>query len=346
MKLIRKKTLYFLVIVAILFLTIYNSKVISSGVKNGIYTCINLVIPSLFIFMVISNIIINSKLGEIISLPFSPIAKHIFGIDKSLFSIVILSLIGGYPIGAKLIANKVKSGELTVKTANNMLCYCVNCGPAFLISGVGVAVYNSLEIGLMLYFSQVIPCFFIGFLLRNKNDIIIKTKKKQYQKSSVLLVNAVNDSVKSMGLVCGFIVLFAGFIPLLNNISSPYKQLLNGFLEVTTACFELSGLQHALVLTGIFTAFGGICVHMQISAMLNGSGVSLKKFYLFRLLYCTISGLIMWVLVSLNPQVTNCFGITRNTSAITSISPLATIFLILLSIILLFFTKKFVKINE
>lgn len=342
-----KRLLPLILLYSAIVILIIGSKQVAYGVKNGIETCVTLVIPSLFIFMVISNIIVSSKLFPLISLPFKWLGKVIFNLDSSLISIVLLSLVGGYPIGAKLIATKVKRGELNIKTAEKMLCYCVNCGPAFLISGVGIAIFNSMLIGIILYVSQVSACIFVGFLLRKGNDRSTKPLQTISQNLATLTVSSVSDAVKSMGIVCGLIVCFSALMPLIGMITPenilPY---INGVFEVTSSCKAIASLQNALILTCAFTSFGGLCVHMQISAMLHKTGISLKKFFLYRIIYTAFSCAVIWGLMQLIPQPISCVSMGDIPSKTNSISPAATIFLILLSIILLFFSKKSVKIKD
>lgn len=337
------------IIYFIMFLIVFFSKELSAGIKNGINVSMNLVIPSMFIFMIFSNMIINSKLRDTISAPFGFLAKHIFRIEKSQIAIVILSLVGGYPVGAKLISNAVSQGTLEKKQAENMLCYCVNCGPAFLISGIGIAIYQNFRIGLYLYISQVAACLLIGFILsffskhEKTNKPVSEVKKTSY---SQLFVGSVNDSVRSMAMICGFIVAFSAFMPIINELLGylgfSYSHIVQGLLEVTTGCNSLAELPHVqgIILTTIFTAFGGICVHLQVYSLV-GNGIKMTKFYIMRIIYTAISVFTMQGLLMLSPDVLTVISYNSNVkSDIYSVSPTATIFMILLAIMLLFFSKK------
>lgn len=309
------------------------SKAVSGGVRAGIDTCLTLVIPSLFIFMVVANLVQNSSAKEIMVLPFSPLAR-LLRLNNAQMSVVILSLIGGYPVGAKLIANAVKSGSMSVKTGERMLCYCVNCGPAFLVSGVGVAVFGDAKIGLILYASQVVACFLICMLLRPKK-IELMSEKRLRASGAKLVVDAVVEAVKSMGVVCGFVVVFAAIMPLIQSAVGENFLFINGILEVTTACNTLKFSQGSIALACLFTAFGGICVHMQVAAMLHGANVTLKLFYPFRLLYTGVSVLITWVTVMLNPAISACFSVSSTPLTVNSVSPTVTLFLVMLAIVLI-----------
>lgn len=104
-----------LIIVSFIILNFLYTKEIFSGIHNGLLLCINAVVPSLFVFMILSNIIINSSAKNIITIPF---LKKPLRLSKTELSIFILSLIGGYPIGARLLANEIDANRISKKKPN------------------------------------------------------------------------------------------------------------------------------------------------------------------------------------------------------------------------------------
>lgn len=348
---IKKVTLLCAAALSIAVLVLF-AKDISQGIKNGISISLNIAIPSLLMFMILSNIIAGSELVHIISRPFKFAAERLFKIPCSAMSIVLLSLIGGYPIGAKMIASSVANKQITPMLGERLLCFCVNCGPAFLINAVGILIFGNAKIGLIIYLSQIISCVIIGIISSvNAPTFQNSTPTAQAKKStSVLIVSSVTDAVKTMSMLCGFIVVFSAFLPLIEQLFSAVNPSIStavrGLLEVTSFCGSLVGASSpaAVMLAAIFTAFGGICVHLQISAILSGSGVRMKKFLGYRILYTFISAVVVRTALFIAPDALACISasIDEGTS-IFSVSPAATCFLVLLSIMLLFFSRKSVK---
>ena len=72
----------------------------ASGVITGLKFCSEILIPSLFPFMVLSSLIIKTGLSEKTGEFFSPIIKNLFHLPSCTAATIILSLIGGYPTGA------------------------------------------------------------------------------------------------------------------------------------------------------------------------------------------------------------------------------------------------------
>ena len=107
-------------------------------IKRCIYICLDSLIPSLFCFMAFSSLLIKSGIGEIMFTPLWYIMKFVLHLDRKMFGIFMLSQIGGYPIGVKLLSEFTDGSKECDKRCNTALCYCYNSGPAFVIGIVGI----------------------------------------------------------------------------------------------------------------------------------------------------------------------------------------------------------------
>lgn len=335
------KLILFLLTATVCAICLIYSKYTFDGISSGIQICITTLIPSMFCFMVISNFIANSSLCSILSRPFRPLARHLFKLDDRLFTVFLLSLLGGYPVGAKLLADKIRSGEIPVQTGQRMIYFCVNCSPAFIISGAAMVLWNSLALGAMIYASQVITCFVIAFACGFKKNILtVQDKKTATPPCSVALVQAVNNATKSMGIVCSFVVVFCAFFPFVNllPLSDTAGTVLKGLLEVISGCQMIRDLPlvTSVLLVALFTSFGGICVHLQIMALLNGTGIKMGRFLLSRVCYTALSMGITWIGIQLLKPAVSCFNQIKSVSYhFYSVSPVSSLFLIFLAIMLL-----------
>ena len=337
-----------------MFLLVFYSGELSQGIKNGLNAAFNLILPSMFIFMIFSNALMASAAAPIAARPFRFLARHVFRIADSDATIVLLSLVGGYPVGAKLLADSVRQGAMSPRTAARMLAFCVNCGPAFLISGVGANLFGSLRVGVILYLSQIMACLAVGFLssrgVKRENSAAVQ---RPCESGSVLLVNAVNDAARAMAVICAFVVAFSALLPvvtlLLDRLSPAVSLIARGLLEVTTGCQSLAAPagMDPLLLAALFTGFGGICVVLQLCAMLRGSGIPMLRFFLWRVPYVLVSMGVTAGLARLLPGATPAMSWNRELpKELYSVSPAATIFLALLCVMLLFFSGKSARMKK
>ena len=69
----------------------------ASGVITGLRFCSEILVPSLFPFMVLSSLIVKTGISEKLGKVFSPAVKNIFHLPSCTAATIILSLIGGYP---------------------------------------------------------------------------------------------------------------------------------------------------------------------------------------------------------------------------------------------------------
>ena len=154
-------------------LIIYYSEHITSGIINGIKICVNTIIPSLYLLTVLSVFIVKVHLFSELKL-IKYISNKIFHLSGSCGSVLLLSLICGYPVGAKLVDEVYSNKEIDKKSAELLLCFCINPGPAFVITTVGFCLYNSYYIGLILFVSVVFSPLIYAFLNRKKFNSLDK----------------------------------------------------------------------------------------------------------------------------------------------------------------------------
>ena len=117
--------LYALVMICL----ILDSKTAVTGGSEGLKLCLNSVVPSLFPFLFVS-LLLNNALGGIKRNFLHPIGRFL-GIPKGTESLLLLGLVGGYPVGAHCINEAYRTSNLDRRTAHRMLGFSCNAGPAF-----------------------------------------------------------------------------------------------------------------------------------------------------------------------------------------------------------------------
>lgn len=334
------------------FLLLFFSAELSDGIREGIRLCMDLVIPGTFLFLILAQMLLNTSVSFAMARPFFFLAR-LFKIPTHAVRIFLLSLIGGYPVGAKLLTAEVKRGNLSKRTAARMLCFCTNCSPSFLITGVGTILFHNAAIGFLLFGCETLSCCLIAFLSR----FFLKESKptnSSFQKANLpfsrVFVDSVTSSTVTMAGICAFVVFFSAVLPVLflfldqMGIPKPLSGCIGGLLEVSNGCSLLTDqlFRDPLAAAALFTSFGGVCVLFQIALLLKGTQISIKPLLFSRFFHCAIS---VGLLIVLKPFVITgdlaVFGLSLNEIPKTSASsPIAFFLLILLAVMLLFFTVK------
>lgn len=308
---------------------------ISSGIKNGINCCLDVLIPSMFPFMVAATAVSLSGIDEKFKFIFGKPTKFLLYLPPCTVPAIIMSLFGGYPIGAYCVKSLYKSGAINEEQVNRMMCFCVNFGPAFIISALGQILLNNYKLGITLFliqvFSSVLIAVVLGIIARiKKNDFYDKKIKLKNEKISFsqVLINACSSASKSLLGVCSLVTLFFGIISILselgliNYISFALLRInIPQYISNTLALSVIEMTQSCIIGSKNFATpyyiyswiigFGGICAHTQIISQLRDCPFKYGKFLIMRI----INGLLTSVITALiikNPE-----------KAIQTFSPLA-----------------------
>lgn len=292
-----KKLLVVFVFVIIILLMFF-SNLTKQGVARGLIISTNVIIPSLFPFMVCVMIIIKYKF-EYKNKVLNIILSRLFGHNFNMFFTFLLSMLGGYPIGAKMINELYNQKTINEQTANIMLMYCVNAGPAFIVCVVG-DILGSKKLGVVLLIahllSSVLIALFYSFKIK-KETYITKKADITSQSFSKNIVDSVNDATKSVIGICSFIVLFSVIttyfdyflskLPILNNISA--------FLEITTSLYKIQNYYFVSFLLG----FSGVSIWCQIFSLSCSFKLDIGRFIKGRTLHGLISVFITKIILSI-----------------------------------------------
>ena len=135
---------------------------VREGVKEGLRASAQVVIPSLYLFMALSGTIAHSRAGELLSRPLSPLTRRLLKLPSCMGPALLLSAVGGYPVGAKAIAILLEQGRISRKDAQRAICFCCNAGPSFVITAVGVHLLGSARMGAVLLFVHLFCSLFMS----------------------------------------------------------------------------------------------------------------------------------------------------------------------------------------
>ena len=296
------------VFVAAFFL---NPALMIDGVSKGLSICATSVIPSLFPFMVLSDYLIRSEFIDFIGRIIDPITKTLFRLPGSAGCAVIMSLIGGYPVGANMIVRLLENGSITQNRAKRMMLFCVNAGPAFVIGTVGTVIFSSRKAGLILYLSMVAASLAMGVFLRvfDGGEIELKTGKTEFR--SGVLNQSVVSGTNSMLYLCAWILLFSCVNSLIESVNLPDEIMLwiKMITEVTGGCAEAAG-KYPVSVQALVMGWSGLSVHCQLLPQIKETQVKYLHFVLSRIIHGGLSATFAGFLFRVFPCETDVFSTT------------------------------------
>jgi sporulation integral membrane protein YlbJ len=317
---IKKEYLSLVIILWCIFLIFRFPEAVKEGVNEGINICFYTIIPSLFPFMTISTYIVRSDIlspfYNFLSLP----VRVLFKQPASAVSVIILSMVGGFPVGIKMANDLYTKGRITKEQAQRLCLFCMNAGPAFVITAVGANILGNTKAGIIIYSSLCISAFISGvissFVADKNNDMINQKNEKPLQLSS--LSSFVTDSLQCIFNICAWIILFSSITQCIEAFSFPEQAYIyiTSFLEVTKGCSTLAGNTILPIFTGII-GFGGICVHCQVLEYLKNMQIKYRHFFISRILSGISASVISYILFLLFPVEADVFS---NSDQISSYS--------------------------
>jgi hypothetical protein len=215
--------------------------------------------------------------------------------------IFLLGLLGGYPMGAQCIRQAYDAGKLSRANAQRMLCFCSNAGPAFLF-GIGMMLFKNLRQCWMVWGIHIFSAILIGMFVPAETPRITTSTPSQ----RATITEAVRNAANVMIMICSWIVLFRILLTFLGKwlthlLPRSVFIFLCGLLELTNGCdllMSVPSLEHRIIIFAMFLGFGGFCVALQTNAVLAGSDLSIKPYFLGKLAQSVISCILSCVLFS------------------------------------------------
>lgn len=258
----------------------FQNDVCTFAVTSGLSVCFKTLIPSLFPFLFFSTLLCACA-GDMISALSAPLLCPLFGITPEACRVVVLGTLGGFPSGSYLAAELYREGKISRAEAERLPMFCNNAGPMFVLSAVGVHVFSSLRLGLLLYLVHLSASFLLAFLTRPQHAASFRTRMKNTVSGTSLPLfslfsQSLQKSLRSMAVICGNFLIFRVLTFLFSPLMKPGlpASLLKGSLEMTGGLLSLPDTGDALVVAAAILGFNGLCVHMQGASSLTASGLS------------------------------------------------------------------------
>lgn len=293
------------------------------GISDGITLCLNRVVPSVFPMMLICVMAVECGFAQKAGRRLAPLSSKLFRLPGEAAAAVLLSVTGGYPAGAKTVAELYESGEVTRRQASRMMLFCFCSGPAFLIGMVG-GLTGSAWAGWLLMGVQAVVVVLLGVAAGRIKDgaednscRVSEGAGCQCGRSmSEAVVVSVSKSAAAVLQVCLYVIIFSAVSGVLGSIGAGaaaerllvrlgFDERLAGavlpsLLEVTGGCIRSA--EAGLPMMAFAVGFGGLSVHLQVLAIAGKLGVNRLHFLAARIVQGLLSAAITAGVLRLLPD--------------------------------------------
>lgn len=290
----------------IMMLIIVNPAIFSASTISGMKLFFYSVLPGLFPFMFLTKLLTELGTAFKASQKLNGVSRKLFDTPGVSLYCFFMSILSGYPIGAKIIADLNQKNLISDDDAKKMSIFCTTSGPIFVIGAVGVGMLKSFKLGVIIYISHILSSLICGLtfnLISRKKSHQITPLPASFATQENIVSKCLSDTISSLFLVGGYITIFylltevldvCGVVSFLTNTISKIfpasklslidiKGTLYGLVEVTHGVKELSSAAQANIplICGLIS-FSGTSIIMQSMTYLKQAKIKTHSFVLIK----------------------------------------------------------------
>ncbi|EOD00888.1 sporulation integral membrane protein YlbJ [Caldisalinibacter kiritimatiensis] len=309
-------------------------------------------LPSLLPFFILSEILIGLGIVDFIGTLLQPLMKPIFNVPGEGAFPFVMSITSGYPVGVKITSKLLCENKINKIQAQRLVSFCSTSGPLFMIGAVSIGMFHNTAIGSLIALSHYLGAITVGLIFRfykiNEGYIskakqkysikdafinLSKARKKDGRSLGELMGDSVKESIDTMLIVGGFIILYSVIIEILSlsnildficklftilfpiNNTELLKGLISGMIEITNGCRIVANVNTSNLLIKISTAsfiigWSGFSIHSQSASIISKTDINLIIYMIAKFFHGLFSSLytyILYILVFKN-QVISSFN--------------------------------------
>lgn len=300
-KSMRRRILPTLGLLGVMALLLLCSADAAQAVRDALALCAQSVIPALFPFFVVSSLFIDLGCAAVLGRSLAPIMRRLFGVSGAGGTAFLLGIIGGYPVGGRTAGELYRSGQCEREECERLLAFCNNAGPSFILGIAGLGCFGSVRVGAWLYLIHVGAAVMVGLLFRSTSRQMGRPEKTETPRWADALIEAVRGGAMSMVNICAFVVFFLVILRLFSRFTGIQHGAILGIVEMTNGILRLANDRRGFIWAAGLLGWGGLSVHCQTAAVLSGSGLSLKRYFIGKALQAAISMAAAWPVSLLLP---------------------------------------------
>ena len=334
---IKRNIISIILLVFTICLVIFSSTNFQAA-KSGLKLWANSVIPSLFPFFIATELLSKTNMPKLFGKLFHKLMKPLFNVSGEGSFALIMGVLSGYPIGAKIAVDFRKNNICSKEECERLISFTNNSGPLFIIGTVGISLFGSSSIGFLLLFTHILACITVGFLFRfwkkNKTTQIHFETSKYDNKLQPITISTLGESLSqaitsatsTILMIGGFVVIFSVIIsicntsgitngivlifsPICDKLRIPHQisgALFTGILEITNginliANIKLKQISINIILTSFLLGIGGISILLQVLSIIYKSDLSIKPYIIGKILHGFIAAFYTYMMISIFP---------------------------------------------
>jgi sporulation integral membrane protein YlbJ len=338
--------LAFVIVFLTLSLVLYPEEGFQAAM-SGLKLFWDAVFPALLPFFILSELMLGIGVVHALGVLLEPLMRPLFSVPGVGAFALSMGLAAGYPMDAVITAKFRKNKMCSRIEGERLLAFTNTADPLFMFGSVAVGMFKNPALGMLLAVAHYIAAFLVGvsFKLygrgakhtydsvpqpRRQGNLfvrsyqeMIRAREEDGRPFGKLLGDAVNDSIKTILMICGFIIFFSvlikvltlsGVIPLFTwpisglftllgidqNLVTPF---LSGLFEIdigsAQAAAASASLNQQLLIVSAIIAWSGLSVFAQVASVLTGTDIRFTPYVIARILHAVLAAIITVILYNM-----------------------------------------------
>lgn len=295
----RKAVLLICIISAAIVLIAF-PHVFTEGTGQGLRLCAEGIIPFLFPYLVIVHLWRDLGYSSALSKQCETVTQRLFHLPGSAASAILIGAISGFPAAARTVTEQYNNKEISKNTAEQLLFFTSNAGPAFIFGTVGGRLFGSVWLGCILWLIHLFGAMLSGIVFRPQKLIApssLSPEAPRNTSAASTFVEAIRAAGKDVFYICVFVIFFSLIVHFLQVIV-PLRLQKSLAFKILLCSLELSGTgsilkdtapHTAFITTSALLAWNGVCVHFQVLSFTGTTDLSIKKYFHGKVFHILIS---------------------------------------------------------
>ena len=329
---LRKNFFTIVIIIFTLLLVVFSTSNLNAA-KNGLALWANNVIPALFPFFIATELLSHTNIINVLGKCFNKFMRPIFNIPGIASYPLIMGIVSGYPVGAKIVTELRQKNMCTKVEGERMLAFTNNSGPLFILGTIGIGIFKDATTGIILLITHFLAGLTVGFLFRfwkykgtkncaGNNSYTQLSDDLKLSSLGGIIGNSITNSINTILLIGGFVVMFSVVISILQNsnilkilvtclepifttLNIPTKfcpGFISGIFELTNGLNIICTINEKkisinIILASFLLGLGGISVLLQVWSCISKTDLSIKPYIIGKVLHALFSAFYTFLLI-------------------------------------------------
>lgn len=257
-------------------------------VTRGLRLCCTAVIPTLFPFMVLSELLVRTGGGELMGRALAAPMRALFGLSGAGSCAFLLGAVCGFPVGTRAAVMLYDRGLLERSEAERLISFCNYPSSAFMISATGAALWQNRQLGAAMYASVLAAGVIAGIisgipaLRAAKKEGVVPTDMPHTVRKPqpTALSDSVTAAATSTLNVCAYVAFFSCVVGCISHIlarispSRTVEAAIYSFFELTSGAAASAAVipsRTGILMCTAAAGWSGLSVALQVFSVCSSS---------------------------------------------------------------------------